>query len=377
MSAGVREFDRRGGRRGASRGPAARLALVAILGAAAHAAPPQRGRASADVPELPELHRSGLREAFELARARHVPVVVVAVLEDAAEDVVAFREGLYDDRELAGLSRHVVLVVSNNGWHEPESVERTVDGETVVEQRCPAYRTPTCDGHRAAWQEIYVQFQEDGDLHLPQVVLLRPDHTIVGRINNRAAPAVSTVVRQIEAALEDVGEGLTQEGLAHVRRLQAEAARQTEAKRPALAWKAWNELLERTGVEQYAGPARAARDQALAAVDAARDEAVALAEAGEAVEGWRRLVALAEDARETPRQRDLDKDVRAVEREHKDAIRAWEREREAAGIEREIEALLAAGDERKAASLGRRLLRAFEDTEAAARVRRAHPDWGS
>ncbi len=353
--------------------PPTLLVLAASLAPLASPAP----RAAAG--EGPRTFVGELAEAYERGRVRNAPVVLLMMLDDQADDVRDFREFVLEDKQLAKHAEHLVLVVASPETHTIETVTVERDGERVEVSRCARYRSRTCEEHQRPWTALYVEFQQaDGELYLPQAIVKTPDGAVHQRFNTRQAPNRGLLLDAIAGARKLAGPDISWEDLQRVRGLQREAAKFTASKRHGRALKAWAGIRALTEVPAYADEALRGEEAALAGMHQALADAVAACgDVEDVIPGYEQLLQLVPDFEDTPLERDLDKAVRKVEKDkrHKQRIAAYKREREAEALLREAEDAVAAGDDRAAEKLVRRLVRKFDDTEAARTARFKYPDW--
>jgi hypothetical protein len=354
------------------------LAPPVVLAPCGAAAPQGRGRRqrTPDVPLTPFVGELGAARAH--AAERNAPLLVHLVLE-GEEQNDAYRDTLLPDPELRAASAAAVVLVANNGDHEPATVFEEVEGRRVESQVCSKYPWfATCADHRLPWQSLYEALREEnGDLGCPQTVLELPGGEVHWRKNDRNPPSKKELLVALEAAVKAAGPGLDEAQLATVRRLRAEARRSTEGRLLGAAWAEWTAVLAiaRGGRHHEEGlAARAAVEEAMraAVADAAGrlvpgEAAEAYGELHEAVRTWGDAPP-AEEARKLMRRAEKDD---AIEAE----IEAWNREREATEL---LEAARAAAAEQSESGLRKALRKLFskkyEGTRAQARGLEEFPE---
>jgi hypothetical protein len=367
----------------AGRGSAILLAaaLIGPIGATVGSA--QSRRSARDAPPVVPFQGT-LAEARSLASDRHVPLLVLVIYEDDAwdpkdhHDQVELIAAVQSDRDLAQPLERALVALACNRVHELETIEVGEGEARRTVKRCPSYHTDSCSVHQRLFEDAYVAWNTDGALVSPYVALLAPDGEIRMRRDDGSSPSGKELRAAIEKAQERAGLGLTAAEHARVLGLCADGRAAAQRKLHGNAWRAWDAVLGVTQNTRYAEEARAGSEAALAGMATVREQARGEVAAGHAVEGYRLLVELQEQAQGTPIERDLAKEVRALETDkaHREAIQAFKREREAAALLAEVETLFAAGDERRARAKLRGLLRRYRDTEAAAQARERWPDGG-
>ena len=323
-----------------------------------------------------------LAEARSLAADRNVPLLCAVIYEDDAwdpqahHDQVELREALLEDRELAAVLERAIVALGCNRIHPLETVEVGQGDQKRTVRRCPSFHTDSCSAHQRLFEDAYAAWNTDGALVSPHVVLLAPDGEISMRRSDGSSPTAKELRAAVDRAQKAAGPGLTAAEHSQVLGLCADGRTAAERKLPGSAWRAWNGVLAITQNTCFAQEARAGSDSALKTLETLRDEALAEVAQGRPVEGYRLLSDLLEAAAGTPLERDLGKLVRALEadKQHHDAIHAYKREREAEASMAEIEALLSAGDERRAGAKLRGMLRRYAGTAAATRARARWPE---
>ncbi len=327
----------------------------------------------------PETFVGTLPEAYERGRVRNAPVVLCMMLDDQADDTEQLRDALLTDKRVAEHARHAVLVLASPETHELETVRVEQDGEEVEVQRCPRFLSRTCEEHQRPWGALYAEFQQEGgELLLPQVVVKSPAGDVHERFNTRRAPDLKKLLDAIDSVRRASGPDISWTDLQRVRHLQREAAKYEASKRHGRALRSWSEIAALTEVPAYRDEADLEAAEALQAMEAQLAAAVeACGDVEDVLPGYESLLRMVPDFEDTPLERPLEKAIKAVERDkrHKAKIAAYKREREAEALLREAEDALAAGDEKQAEKIVRKLNRKYGDTEAALTARFKYPDW--
>jgi hypothetical protein len=317
-----------------------------------------------------------LEEAQVSAYDRNVPLVVIAILEDEADDVIAFREEVLSNRDLATASQLAVLLLTNNGLHPTTTIREEVDGTTVEREVCSIYRTGSCGAHQKVFDQVYNAFHVDGELILPFVSILTPERQVHDTFADGSAPNLGEVLKSYEGARRKAGEGLTLQGLAEVRAHLARGAQEIEAADWPDAWRAYAKVLEITQETRYADEARAQQKTALGGLETKRDTALARLEAGEVAAGYGALLELSLAVVGTPLEDELPKLLKKLERDKrfKEEIAVLKKEHEARLYLEEAERLFRAGEDKKAAAKVRQLHRKYAGTKAAELAKERWPD---
>jgi hypothetical protein len=350
------------------------LAPVLALGPIASPLSTPQGGKKGPPPRL-QTFVGPLEAALSSAFDRNVPVLLIAILETEDSDVLTLREEVLHNGELARASELTVVVLANNGVHPLKTVREEVDGAEVERELCSAYLTESCSDHQKPFDEIYNAYNVDGELRLPFVAVLTPDRERYRVFEDGSAPTVETVVKALEGAREKAGEGLTDQALREVRVMLARGAEQQEREAWGEVWRSSARVLELTQATRYADTARERQEACLAGFEAWRDAALAQLEAGEVLAGYQRLLDLAAATETTPLEKDVPKVLKQVERDArwKDQIAAYKRELEARALFDEAARYFREGNDKRATATLRKLLRKYEDTEAAAEAKKRWP----
>jgi hypothetical protein len=322
-----------------------------------------------------------LAEATALAKERNVPLLTVAFFEDEAwtakdhHDEDGLRRALLEEREWAQALERGLLVLASNRVHELETVVTEEQGQRLETKRCRFYRTPSCSVHQLLFEDVYSAYNEDGALVTPFILLQDPGGQVQQRWSDSHTPPRATLLAAFEAVRKKAGAGLNADEYRRILSATAGARSADQRGDAGAAWRAWAEVLSISQTTPHAEQARAAQPKALAALEAARAAAQSEVEAGRPVEGYKRLAALCEGAKQTPLERELAKSLRALEsdKQHRAAIEAYKREVAAQALLDQAAELLGAGEERQARACVQQLLRKFADTPAAASARERYP----
>lgn len=364
--------------------------LLAALGAAPHPvgppapvpivpvplapAPAQKKPKARPIVPFPEDLAAAKREAAE----RNVPILVLMALEgEEASD--RFRKALFPDLTLARACERAVVLFTNNGVHEVGEIVEEVDGREETRRLCKLYKTPSCTIHQRVWDQVFFEFNREGEIRLPHVLVLSPDGKLFERISTSDVPGVDRVVDAVRRAAEKAGHGLTGDELRDLRAELVPARRDSGAKAWADAWRHWRAVAELAITGPYADEARTS----IAACEAGLREELAYAVAklvpGDAARGYELLFELRRDVEGLPLEEEVEERLVAAERdkELRDEIRAFKVELDARAVLDEARAAIAQGEERKAERLVRRLLKnkRFAETQAARNAREEFPQW--
>jgi hypothetical protein len=322
--------------------------------------------------------RGNLADARAAAKERNVPILVHVILEaESSND--AYRDKVLPDPDLLRRSVQALVIVANNGQHPPKRIEEVVEGQTTSREVCSVYPLfAQCQQHRAAWDEIYLEWREEnGDLLCPQTVVLTPDGKLSGRINTRSAPEPSEVVALLADALGKAGPGLTEAQYAQVKQGLEEARRLASAADWAAAWKAWSGVLAVTQGGPWAEEARREQPKALAGLGAELERRAAGLVPGTAAQAFESLTAFAAEVAGTPVEKDVAARLKKAEADKaiRGEIQAWRLGREADALLREATLLTDAGETKKAERVIKKLLGPrYANTPAQATARQLWPD---
>lgn len=346
-------------------------ATGSVLGAAASLQGRPKARPAA--PTL-ALFAGNMKAARERARERNVPIVAIALLDEEQDNVDA-RTELLASAELAALSRRSILFFSNHGAHKTKEVAETVDGKTVTRTVCADFGTATCKEHQQHWDDIYNEYNEDGVLRCPQVLVIAPDGKLEERVAPSMKPPVASIVEAVDKAQAKLGRGLTEEELATVKDALVRATRAEQDGRAGGAWRAFGEVLAISPDGARGETARAGRKRCEEWYAKRRDEAAAKLGEGDGLAGYLALEELAKDWTGTPQAEELTRLMKKAEKEPalRDALAKKRREDEATALWTEAEALIAAKQPKEAEKKIRVLLKKFAGTAAYEKAAKAYP----
>jgi len=320
-------------------------------------------------------------EARTRAADRNVPLLVFAFHENPKEpheDVLAYRKEIFSRADLAALAPLLVIVVGGTGVHDPSPVEVEVGGQKSTLQLCSHYRSETCMAHQKLFDSVYKEHNVEGELKSPATLLLGADRRVIEDWSTGSAASWDEVIAAIKLAQSKAGEGLTEVQLADIRALLARAASEIDKGQFGAAWATYTKVLGITTKTSFAQTAREGEARARGSIEDARKAARESFAAGKHVDGYRELDALRLALVGTPLERELVRELLAMEKDKaaKDAIAAWKREQEAEQLWSAAQALEAKEPKQAEAKL-RTLLRKFADTQAGARARTRYPQWAA
>lgn len=339
----------------------------------------RRGKQKAKAKATPLQPFTGeLGGAKRLAAERNVPLLIHLILEGESQND-EYRDNLLPHAELSTLSQMTVVLLANNGEHEPKTVTETVEGRRVESQVCSKYSMFTkCADHRAPWESIYVAYHDEkGDIGCPQTILLLPNGDEAWRKNDRNPPSAKELIQALKDAQKRAGPGLTNAQLKEVKRLRAEAARSTDGKLLGQAWRDW------AGVRAIAAAGRYA-DEAAAGQKALEERMLAELEGltarfvpGKAADAYAEIYALAREWAESPPAAEAAKAMKRAEKDRAiaDEVRAWNLEREASEWLQSARDAEAASDEKALKKVLRKLFaKKYAATESQRVAREAFPE---
>jgi hypothetical protein len=337
-----------------------------------------RGRKKKAKPRL-EPFVGTLQEAKKASQEQNVPLIVHVILEGEPQND-DYRNQILPYADLIVASEKAIVLVANNGEHSQKKVIEEIEGRRVSTMVCSVYpEFANCAQHRQSWDSIYLAYHDKaGEMQCPQTMLLNPDGSQSWRHNDGNPPQVKAVLKKLQAAQKAAGPGLTRPELADIKRLVKEAARSTDGKLWAQAWRDWNGVLAITKVGTFADQARAAQPKLVEKMRAEISELAKGLVPGEAVKTYAALDALLVECATTPVEAELRKALKRAEKDKliADEIRAWKLEREATGLLREAEDCFAAENKKCARKALRKLFgKKYSQTEAAARGREAFPEY--
>ncbi len=325
---------------------------------------------------VPSLFAGSLKQACARAVERNVPIVAIALLDDESDNTAA-RTELQASEAIAALSERCVLFFSNKETHKPREVVETVDGKQRTRSVCSAFGTATCKEHQQHWDDIYNRFNQDGDLHCPQVLVLTPDGKLAGRISPGLKPDISAIVSLASETQAKLGRGLDDAALALVVDAMARAARAELAGKSGTTWRTFGEVLVVAPDGVRAQAAKDGQKRALETFARQRDEAQSKLGQGLGLDGYQALEDLERDWIGTEQALEVSRVMNRALKEPglRDALAKKRREDEAQALWNEAEAANAAKQPKEAERKLRLLLKKFPGTPACERAAKAHPDW--
>ncbi len=357
-------------------------ALAAVLLAALPARPlGQKKDAPKKAPPAAALRAEPWLGEFEGARTsvreRNTPLVILALLEgETTSDRV--REELYRGKDFLAALQGAQLVLINDGDHPQKKIQvpdpTNPKSPPIERSVCSVYETPSCADHKRSWNRVYQEFQVEGEMRLPQLIVLGPAGAEHGRLVDEIQRAQAVAL--VDAAKAAAGKPLTEEALRDVQ----DALRGMQALERAQVWlevlSHARRVLAITEKSAHADEARGGEERALTALRADLAAQRARVEAGELEAGYARLRGLRGALSGTPLEKESADLVSALERDKrfKDALAAIRRREEADLLWKECEAALAEGKTASAERLAARLLQRFADTPAAEKAKARFPE---
>jgi len=323
-------------------------------------------------------HLGDLESAQKEALERNAPLLIHVILE-GEEQNDEYRNLILPDKELIKLSESCVIIIGNNGDHPQATVTVQVDGKSRKRTVCSAYTMfDNCAQHRAVWDPIYHEYQEEGgELGCPQTILRMPDGELAWRHNVRNPPAVSEISKAVKSAQKEAGASLTADGLRAVKGHHIAATNAAKALDWPKVWVRSQEILELIAVGFWAEGAKTSQVDALKKMRDILGSIEESFEPGQVGTAWRALIVFEASTRKTPLAREVAQVKKRVDRnkELKEELAAIKAEIAAEALEAEAEALLREDEERKAMKLFKKILgKRYTGTETAERVRERFPD---
>jgi len=322
--------------------------------------------------------REDLVAARKDARERNVPILILMALEgEEASD--RFRDKVLPSLTLARACDRAVVLFTNNGIHDTVTIKELVEGYEEERVVCSQYKTPSCTIHQRVWDQVFLEFNRDGEIKLPHVLVLKPDGTLFSRISTRDVPSIKGITLAVEGAQKEAGPGLTTAELRTVRGALLPARRNTELKDWARAWRQWLEVIAVIDRGPYAEEAFRGIEVAAKGVREEIAYAAAKLVPGDASRGYELLLELRREVEGLPIVDELEDRIRQAERDKtlRDEIKAFKLELEARKQLDQAFAFLDAKNERKAERAVRKLLKSkrLAGTEAVRKAREAFPQW--
>jgi len=319
-----------------------------------------------------------LGSAKRLAAERNVPLLIHLILEGESQND-EYRDSLLPHPEISALSQMTVVLLANNGEHEPKTVTETVEGRRVESQVCSMYpMVAKCADHRAPWESIYVAYHDEkGDIGCPQTILLLPNGDEAWRKNDRNPPSSKELVKAIKDAQKLAGAGLTDAQLKEVKRLRSEAARSTDGKLLGQAWRDWAGVRAIATAGRFSEEAASAQKTLEERMLADLAALTARLVPGQAADAYAEIFTLAGEWAESPPATEAAKAMKRAEKDKAvaDEIRTWNLEREASEWLQAARDADTAGDEKALKKVLRKLFsKKYAGTEAQRAARDAYPE---
>jgi len=319
------------------------------------------------VPHLGEI------DAVRAEAVERNTVLAVFVLQEGEEANDRFREGVYKHADVVKRCADLVVLLVNDGQHATKTLREKKGKETVERKVCSVYHTPSCDDHRRYFDRIFQDYNEDGVMRTPQLLLVLPNGKIKERIVDQHD--VKQITRAIDRAKAIAGPSLTSEQLADVKSALGIGRTMQRTGKWVEAWRHWTRVLELISAGKFADEAKEGVETCLQGMGDDLKAAGALLEKGKIAAGYARLLELKAAFQGTPLEKEAAKVLRDAEKnkEWKEEIEKYKDEVAAEEIWKKV---AAARDEEKQGSAERhakRILSRYPDTKAAARVRREFP----
>ena len=319
-----------------------------------------------------------LAQARAHAGERNAPLLIHLILEGEAQND-QYRDTLLPDRELRAASVDAVVLIANNGEHEPKTVFEEIEGRRVESTVCSKYPWfRTCGEHRLPWQSLYEALREEnGDLGCPQSVLYLPDGKQHWRKNDRNPPSKKELLAALKKAVAAAGPALDEEQLATVRRLRGEARRSMEGSLLGAAWAEWTAVLTLARGGTHHAEATRSREEVERLMAARLEDLGGQLKPGQAAAAYAELYTAQADWGEAPAAAQARKLMKKAEKDKAIAgeIADWKREQEAREL---LDAARAATREDRASDLRKSLRKLFSkkyaNTAAAEAARQEFPE---
>jgi hypothetical protein len=330
-------------------------------------------------PPQPVVYPNAFLGDLETARAQSLErnaLLAVAIVQDGEEANDRFRDGVLRSAAFVKAAADVVLIVVNDGDHAPREIEeKQKDGQSIKRSVCSAYGTPGCMDHRRQWELVYREYKPaDGLMPTPSFLIVLPDRSVDVRLVDVDSPVA--IASALDVARKKAGPSLTSAQVDEVKRLLAVGREAGERLRWVDAWRSYAAAAGIASAGVLAVQARAAEQEALAALRARMDQATGRMQAGQVAEGYAALVLLRAECARMPLEKEVQRVLASAEKNPawKPAIADWRAGVESEALWKEIEALLEQGKESAAQKAARKLLRKYPRTNAAERVRQRFPD---
>lgn len=337
-----------------------------------------RGKRSRGKTHVLTPYLGGFGSAKTLAQERNVPLLIHMILEGEPEND-SYRNSVLPHQGIIEACQNAVVIIANNGEHKPKTIKERIEGREVESQVCSSYPWfQNCAQHRAPWDDLYMAYQEeDGELKLPQTILLNPAGKKAWRKADGNPAEAKTVLAMLEREQKAAGPGLTSKQLSQVKKAEKDAKRSSDGKLWASAWREWNSILEITESGLYADKAKAAMPKIEAEMERILKDLKSNLVPGSAAGVYSTLYTLQSEWRDTPAQAGVVRAMKSAEKDKaiKDEIREWRFEREALDL---LEEAVAARDAKNDKDMKKALRKLFgkkyASTKAQAEARKEFPE---
>lgn len=316
--------------------------------------------------------------AKKTAKARNVPILIMAVLEGEQSND-DFRERVLTDAELTKKSAECIVVIANNGSHPKKTIDVEVDGARTQREVCASYPMfDNCVQHQHLWADLFREFHEEGgQLRCPQTIVLTPDGAISLRINNGNVPQVTEVIAGIAGVQASCGPGLSELQLKDVLRTLDEGRNHAKEGAWADAWRTWQKVIALTPKTAYGAEAAREAPKALENLQKEFDRIAALLVPGTAVQAFKDLTAFAKQVAGTPLEKTAALRLKAAESDKaiRVELQTWRLAVEADQLLAEArDAFEQKQDKKGEASVKKLLAKRFAATAAQATARQLWPE---
>ena len=337
-------------------------------------------------PEKYEPFRGTLAEARTAARERNVPLLVCMTLEgEEASD--RYDGAIIADSGFRGRATRAVVIISNDATHSTRKVTKLVDGEKVTSEVCSRYIEGTCEDHRRTWDDLYFAYAPDGELRLPETLVIDPNLPIgletantqvVWRFAEGDVPSIKAITGALDRLAKKLGHGLTRAQHAILTAHLDRGRIMAKAKSWPDAWRAWRAILAVTTDGPFAEEASAEVPVVEASLRADIEGLMERLKPGEVAIPYGRLLELEKECADLPIIKVITGQLRKVRRRKdiRDDIERFELEREAEKLWAEATDWESKGEPRKAERIAKKLFKKkYAGTPAFERARDRWPDW--
>ncbi len=150
--------------------------------------------------------RGTVREAQKIAAERNVPILI-ALLQDGEEASERLIDELFKDKAFVKLTKELLPIVASKMDHGSKS--QTING--IKKEVCKRIGGCTCEHHQGAEVKVFRVFFVGIDAKTPQIMICKPDLTLVERIEDVAGS--HSYGAAVKKARKSMGPGLS--ALAH------------------------------------------------------------------------------------------------------------------------------------------------------------------